>query len=97
MTFLIYCLPVCAVSSRTVESISPSPFPPAPHLNISWAVSDWPVQHTHWGREQNCIRLSDQIVRESKRGDVAAIVISFKSPCSAPTHTARNPLWETLQ
>jgi len=27
MTFLIYCLPVCAVSSRAVESISPSPFP----------------------------------------------------------------------
>jgi hypothetical protein len=60
-------------------------FLPLPYLHISWEVSEWLVQHTRWGREQNCIRLSDQIVCENKQGDVAAIEISFKSPCSNRT------------
>jgi hypothetical protein len=36
-------------------------FLPAHYLNFSWEVSDWLVQHIHWGGGQNCIRLSDQI------------------------------------
>jgi hypothetical protein len=37
------------------------------------------------GRDQNCFRLSDQVVCESKRRDVAAIEICLKSPYSHRT------------